>query len=143
MATNHVRVARLTDAELIYTPSQVALACLALASPTSASQWVSSKTLPDATELEGTIDAIKELITRTGHVPDVESVREVDRRLKLCKNPQKVVGSKAYLAKKAEEERKAEEKRTKKAMDVQQTMDAEDPFGEELATQAVDDDDED
>jgi cyclin H len=140
-ATNHVRIARLTDAELIYTPSQIALACLALANPSSAGQWVSSKSVRGANELEGAIEAIKELITRTGHVPDVESVREVDRRLKLCKNPEKVVGSKAYLAKKAEEARKAEEKRSKKAMEVQQTMEAGDPFGDELAVQTVDDDD--
>jgi len=137
VATNHVRVARLTDAELIYTPSQIALACLSLANPSSAAQWASSKSLP---ELGGTIEAVKELITRTGHVPDVESVREVDRRLKLCKNPEKVVGSKAYLARKAEDERKAEEKRSKKAMDVQ---DDADPFGEKLAAQVEEDEDED
>jgi cyclin H len=64
-------------------------------------------------------------------------VREVDRRLKLCKNPEKVVGSKAYLARKAEDERKAEEKRSKKAMDVQEDAD---PFGEKLATQEDEED---
>jgi len=42
-------------------------------------------------------------------------VREVDRRLRICKNPEKVVGSKAYLARKLEDERVAEEKRSKKS----------------------------
>jgi len=73
------------------------------------------------------------LITQSGHPPDVESVRTVDRRLKLCKNPEKVVGSKAYLARKAEEEKKAEEKRNRKADEVRKAMEDGDPFGEELS----------
>lgn len=59
-------------------------------------------------------------------------MRNVDRRLKLCKNPEKVPGSKAYLAKKAEEERKAEEKRNRKADEVRKAMEDGDHFGEEL-----------
>ena len=69
------------------------------------------------------------MIIHLGHPPDVEAVREVDRRLRLCKNPEKVVGSKAYLARKAEEERHAEAKRSKKAEDIQRSMESEDPFG--------------
>ena len=67
-------------------------------------------------------------------------VREVDRRLKLCKNPEKVVGSSAYLAKKAEDERLATEKRTKKADEVR-NISGEDPFGSELGATLDDDDD--
>jgi len=66
----------------------------------------------------------------TGHPPDVEAVRQVDRRLKLCKNPEKVVGSKAYLVRKAEEERKADEKRNKKAQDIRRALEGDDPFGD-------------
>jgi len=73
------------------------------------------------------------MITQFGHPPDVESVRTVDRRLKLCKNPEKVVGTKAYLAKKAEEERKAEKKRNRKADEVRKAIENGDPFGEELS----------
>ena len=36
-------------------------------------------------------------------------MREVDRRLRLCKNPEKVPGTRAYLARQAEVERKAQE----------------------------------
>jgi cyclin H len=75
-------------------------------------------------------------------LPGVEMVREVDRRLKLCKNPEKVVGSSAYLAKKAEEERLTAEKRTKKA-DETRPIGAEDPFGSELVATLDDDDDDD
>lgn len=154
MALNHIRAARLTDAELIYTPSQIALAALALGAPELAHQWSMSKilsgaplshlspeTLPEVTE------KIKALIHSAGHPPNVESVREVDRRLKLCKNPEKVVGSQAYLAKKAEQDKKAEDKRTRKAVEANQAMVDGDPFGNELGGQIglvdYDDDDDD
>jgi len=139
-ALSHVRASRLTDAELIYTPSQIAIACMSLSSPTFASQWVSSKSRSShfVSTLESTIDAIKSLIITSGQPPPVESVREVDRRLKLCKNPEKVVGSKAYLARKAEEEKRAEEKRTRKAEDVRRAMDDGDPFGDELSGKSKD-----
>ncbi|KAG5644755.1 hypothetical protein DXG03_007884 [Asterophora parasitica] len=139
LALNHVRSSRLTDAELIYTPSQIALAALSLATPELASQWSASKTpsgpSPSGQSVEmlpGVTEAIKTLITTAGHPPQVEAVREVDRRLKLCKNPEKIVGSHAYLAKKAEEERVAEAKRNKKASEAQQAMADGDPFGTEL-----------
>jgi len=83
---------------------------------------------------------ITTLITESGHPPDVESVREVDRRLKLCKNPEKVVGSKAYLAKKAEEEKKLSEKKNRKpGMDD----DDDDPFGDALSGERQDLEDDD
>lgn len=132
VAMTHVRASRLTDAELIYTPSQIALACLSLASPSLASQWFASKSSVSPNTLQPAIEAIKSLVVQFGHLPDVESVRTVDRRLKLCKNPEKVPGSKAYLAKKAEEERKAEEKRNRKADEVRKAIEDGDPFGEEL-----------
>lgn len=68
------------------------------------------------------------------------------KRLRLCKNPERVVGSKAYLAKKAEEEAKAKEKRERKAEDVKRRMSDEgDVFGDELNRSSsynrIDDDD--
>ncbi|KAF9240914.1 cyclin-like protein [Melanogaster broomeanus] len=152
MALKHVRSSRFTDAELVYTPSQIALASLSLASPLLAQRWSDSKSSGAAESasdtLESTIGTIKYLITQTGHPPDVEAVREVDRRLKLCKNPEKVVGSKAYLARKVEEERKAEVKRNKKADDVRRAIEGDDPFGSSLdeaertpKMQELDDDD--
>lgn len=129
----HVRASRLTDAELIYSPSQIALAAFALAAPDLAIQWANSKLRTDPTAPAVTIDTLfhqidllKSLITSVGHPPDIEAVREVDRRLKLCKNPEKIVGSVSYLAKKAEEEKKAEEKRNKKANEA--ATEGKDPF---------------
>ncbi|KAJ7293381.1 cyclin-like protein [Mycena rebaudengoi] len=149
-ALRHVRTSRLSDAELIYTPSQIALASLAMASPDLASEWAASKFPPDspsASTLQSTLTAIRSLIESAAHPVDVEAVRGVDLRLKLCKNPEKVPGSKAYLAKKAEDDRKAEEKRNRKAVDVEKAMTDEDPFGDELGRQQAlvdyDDDDDD
>ncbi|KAJ8084174.1 hypothetical protein PM082_002941 [Marasmius tenuissimus] len=137
-AISHVRSSRLTDAELVYTPSQIALASLYLTDRELALKWLKSKegkfqSNPDTPpDILAAIEAIANIITRRGHVPDVEAVREVDRRLKLCKNPEKVVGSKAYIARKAEEDKKAEDKRTRKAEEVEKAVAEGDPFGESL-----------
>ncbi|KAI0257570.1 cyclin-like protein [Lactifluus subvellereus] len=138
-ALQHIRISRLTDVELTYPPSQVALACLSLAHPEIAASWARSKNADTALEA---IRTIKRMITQDGDIPSVEVVREIDLRLKLCKNPEKVVGSKAYLAKKAKEEREAELKRMRKAETVRKAVEQGDPFGEELAGRGnLDDDD--
>ncbi|KAJ7107630.1 cyclin-like protein [Mycena crocata] len=145
VALRHVRNSRLSDAELIYTPSQIALASLSMASPELAAEWAESKFPPNSSALSTlytTLASIRTLIESSAQPVDVESVRGVDLRLKLCKNPEKVVGSKAYLAKKVEDVRKAEEKRNRK-VDVQKAMAEGDPFGDELAGRLVDYDDED
>lgn len=148
-ALNYIRASRLTDAELLYAPSQIALAAFSLASPELALKWAQSKLSSDATPSQLSFDAIspvlvliKAMILNEGHAPDVEAVREVDRRLRICKNPEKVEGTKAYLAKQAEEERKAEEKRNKKVLEMQKGQT--DPFGDEIqAKNLVDYDDDD
>lgn len=86
------------------------------------------------------ITPLSAVIQEGSKLPGVDMIREVDRRLKLCKNPEKVVGSSAYLAKKAEEERLAAQKRTKKADDIRNTT-GDDPFGNELGVTLDDDDD--
>jgi cyclin H len=151
-ALTRVRASRLTDAELIYTPSQIALASLSLASERLATAWSESKLPRKSTRgftsyqgFTAVIGNIKAMIIDSGHAPDVESVREVDRRLRLCINPEKVVGSKAYLAKRAEEEKKATEKRMRKAVEAHNTDQA-DPFGNEVTNHSItmiDDDDDD
>ncbi|KAJ8494883.1 hypothetical protein ONZ51_g2003 [Trametes cubensis] len=147
-ALGHVRAARLTDAEFIYTPSQIALACFSLASPTLASAWARAKfpSTPHPPVLD-VLEPIKALILRDGSPPNVEAVREVDRRLRLCKNPEKIPGTNAYNKKQQELERKADEKRRRKAEAARIAMEEGDPFGSVLAKKAVaadmDDDDDD
>jgi len=146
-ALNNVRASRLTDLELLYAPSQIALAAFSLILPDVAAQWVASKSHTEASSLSKILDDIKTTITSQGNPPSVESVREVDRRLRLCKNPEKVVGSKAYLARKTDEEKTATEKRNKKAAEVQRAMQNADPFGNEIGEKRglvdYDDDDDD
>ena len=155
LAVKHVRASRLTDVELTYTPSQIALGCLSLASPPLASAWARSKTgtagsspsppqspfgAPEVVILD-ILEPLKRMVEMDGVPPDVEAVREVDRRLKLCKNPEKIVGSNAYRRKREEVERQAAEKRTRKADLVRKAMADGDPFGSEIGGQELDDDD--
>lgn len=139
-AVKHMRASRLTDAELIYTPSQIALAAFSLSSSELAIQWVGSKNAENTLEA---IAAIEDMIETGGTGPDVEAVREVDKRLRLCKNPEKIIGSNAYNAKRAEGEAKARERRVRKE-ESRRATDGGDPFGDELAVDAdtsLDDDD--
>ncbi|KAI0704928.1 cyclin-like protein [Cytidiella melzeri] len=148
---SYVRSARLTDAELIYTPSHIALACFDIVSPPLARAWIRSKQCSPPASPPGSeedamlaiLEPIKTMITTQGHLPDVESVREVDRRLKVCKNPEKVVGSNAYNKKLAEKQKKADEKRNRKAELARRAMASGDPFGNKLETEDFDDDDDD
>lgn len=144
-ALTHVRASRLTDAEFIYTPSQIALACFSLASPALASAWLRSKTGQGSEEsVLSVLEPIKAMVLTEGAPPDVEAVREVDRRLKLCKNPEKIPGTNAYNKKMAEKQRKADAKRLRKAELVRQAMEQGDPFGSSLVGQAdLDDEDDD
>jgi len=129
-ALPHVHASRLTDAELIYTPSQIALACLYLSDEALAREWAHAKSEEAAMSI---VEAIVVMIQRDGSAPDVEVVRDIDRRLKICKNPEKVVGSRAYIKRQAEEEAAAAAKRAKKAQEVRWAMDANNPFGDDLA----------
>lgn len=90
-AIAHVRAARLTDVELIYTPSQIALACWRLVSPGLAEQWARAKFEPDVISI---LPEIGQMILEEGKPPDVGRVREIDKRLRICKNPEKVPGTK-------------------------------------------------
>lgn len=88
-------MSRLTDAEFIYAPSQIALAAFYLASEELAEQWARAKGLG-----QSGLDVIKEvasMISQEGGGINVEQVREVDRRLRLCKNPEKIPGTKACV----------------------------------------------
>ncbi|EAU92858.1 cyclin-dependent protein kinase regulator [Coprinopsis cinerea okayama7 len=146
-AMAQVQASRFTDAEFIYTPSQIALASLALTLPDAAKAWFNSKQ-SEAHPIDwAVIEEIMNLITTEGRPPNIDTVREIDRRLKLCKNPEKVPGSKAYVAKKMLEEKRAEERRNRKAAEAQKAIE-EDPFGSDVAKPRIalvdyDDDDDD
>lgn len=141
MALGQVRASRLTDAELVYTPSQIALACLHIAAPTAAAQWASWKGNEDVL---GILGGVQDIIRKEGNVPPVDdTMREIDRRLRICKNPEKVVGSKEYVAMQEKKAKKAEAKRARKAHASQKAFEEGDPFGDQLTgKRGVDGDDE-
>ena len=100
VALDLVRRSRLTDVELLYTPSQIALACLHRANAQLAEPWLLNKIERDPTippETASILDTISLIIDADGAPPPLEVVREIDKRLKLCKNPEKVVGSRASV----------------------------------------------
>jgi len=103
-------------------------------SPDLAELWITAKGEQGILPILPEINAI---IRDQGAKPDLESVREIDKRLKICKNPEKVVGSKAYLKKQAEEEAKAKEKREKKAAEVHASEATRDPFDSHLVADTV------
>lgn len=126
-----VRQSRITDCEFIYTPSQIAFAALHLQAPDATLRWAESKGMKTQKAEQVTSD-IRALISRDGSPPDVESVREVDRRLRNCKNPHKTVGSSVYEQRLAEQDSQAMEKRVSKALATRLSMENEDPFGGKL-----------
>lgn len=94
-ALERVRASRMTDAELIFTPSQIAIACLHSVSPAIAEQWIDLKSPNSADAVMETVSRIQEIIDTQSGSPDIAMVKDIDRRLKICTNPEKVVGSKA------------------------------------------------
>lgn len=130
-ALEFVRRSRITDVEFIYTPSQISLTALHDQAPSVALLWIKAKEL-DSARLEELISCIKAAVDAWGKPPDVETVREVDRRLRTCKNPEKTIGNPVYETKKAEAEGEKEEKRVSKALKARLTLENEDPFGGSL-----------
>ncbi|KZO98492.1 cyclin-like protein [Calocera viscosa TUFC12733] len=123
----YVSASRLTDAEFIYAPSQIAAAAWHLANPALLEKWLAAKGESGALPL---IKSIASLIEKEGKTPDLAVARDVDARLKICKNPEKVEGSKAYLRRQAEHEQEAAAKRQKKAERAAKAL-ADDPFATE------------
>jgi cyclin H len=132
-ALDFVRRSRLTDCEFIYTPSQIALAGIHTHSPELAISWGLTKGLPESTSSKICKD-IESLVEREAKIIDVEAVREVDRRLRTCKNPEKTAGSVVYEKKKAVELKRASKRKDEKLAIARQAMlEEEDPFGGTLA----------
>ncbi|KAF8609245.1 cyclin-like protein [Ceratobasidium sp. AG-I] len=119
----HMRAARLTDAELIYTPSQIAVACVYLADAQMAETYLSSK---GSGNVLATIQEIANIIQQKGQGVDVGLVKGIDRRLKLCKNPERVPGTKLFEARQAKTDAAADKKRSLKAASTQESLRSQD-----------------
>ncbi|KAL8291802.1 hypothetical protein RQP46_002060 [Phenoliferia psychrophenolica] len=128
-AQSFIRHSRLTDAEFIYTPSQIALSAYRLANPPLVDFWIGTKESRKGKEvateneedlardeLVECLDQITEMIQNAIANPVAkEKVKEVDQRLKWANNPEKDPNSALYKKRKAEEEAVREEKAQAKA----------------------------
>ncbi|GAA5854174.1 hypothetical protein JCM8547_008254, partial [Rhodosporidiobolus lusitaniae] len=136
-AHSFIRSSRLTSAELLYSPSQIALACFRLADASLVNSWLSSKSsrADAAAEKRGgwteeeekerlrdeglgqVLEEIGEMVLEAQRNPvDRAKATDVDRRLKLARNPEKDPKSALYKKRKAEEEAaRAEKDRQKMA----------------------------
>jgi hypothetical protein len=109
-AHSYVRTSRLTAAELIYSPSQIALASFRLADPSLVDKWlgVKEEKVEEVKRKRGTeggaaegeelerealvevLEEIGEMITEAQKNPvDKARVKDVDMRLKWARNPEK------------------------------------------------------
>lgn len=90
-----LRQARLTDLEFLYLPSQIALAAFHLADEGLTESWLSVKAVLNTQEglgmdeMRKVIAEIKPILVKAKQSVDLESVRNVDKRLRYCKNPEK------------------------------------------------------
>lgn len=128
---------RITDAEFLYTPSQIALAAFHAVDPSLTERWLASKLelstsstlrqLPKEEQvpslddiLRDTVDPIVALAeaAKAGKLTDIEKVRHVDRRLRFCKNPEKDPNSSLYKKRQREQETEALNKKVKKEEEI-------------------------
>lgn len=107
-ALQNLRASRLTDAEFIYTPSQIALACFRLANPELVDRFLEWRyDTADADEVEvhgppygmergrlGQVLSDVGALVQEGLVElDLKVIKGIDKRLKSCTNPEKVPGT--------------------------------------------------
>lgn len=91
----------MTDLEFVYAPSQIALACFQLANPQTVSVWLGAKQpIKDAEErraeevereqLVRVLEMVGDVVRMAQETPvDREKVKEVDKRLRWARNPEK------------------------------------------------------
>ncbi|WAR57924.1 hypothetical protein PtB15_5B154 [Puccinia triticina] len=119
-----LRAARLTDAEFLWTPSQIACAAWWVADQPATEAWLKAKadrlqphptptTSPPSPQLPKPnlalepltqhLSGLSELLIQAQHKPiDKDRVTAVDRRLRFCRNPEKDPNSALFKIKQAE-----------------------------------------
>lgn len=99
-----MKTSRLTDAEFLYTPSQIGLACFRVAIPGLVDEFLSWRYEDDPSvygvKEERLLNILDDIIAMiqgagTGELDSdaLAKVKEVDKRLKRCTNPEKVPGT--------------------------------------------------
>ncbi len=100
-ALEHLQASRLSDSEFLFTPSQIGLACFHLADAPLIDDFLSWRYESDTSiygiekdRLVGILSEVEEVVREvgTGEV-DLKKVKEVDKRLRGCTNPEKIPGT--------------------------------------------------
>ncbi|WVQ84563.1 hypothetical protein IAT38_006717 [Cryptococcus sp. DSM 104549] len=163
-ALGHLSTSLFTDAEFIFSPSQISLACLHLANQLFVEDFLDQRYEAAATassKVETTVgdagdegssqevvlafgipkDRLMDIVAQvevmvlavSGEI-DLKRVKEVDRRLKQCTNPEKVPGTALYLKRKQEKEQADLAAKANKSLKTRGIMPTSDiSFGEVLS----------
>lgn len=100
-ALDYLQHSRLSDVEFLYTPSQIGLATLHLADSVLVDEFLARRYESDPLVYGIEKDALVEIVSEIedmiravgkGEV-DLKKVKEVDKRLKGCTNPEKIPGT--------------------------------------------------
>ncbi|CAK9780137.1 cyclin-like protein [Cutaneotrichosporon oleaginosum] len=142
-ALRALAASRMTDAEFLFAPAQIALACWRIADRELTDAFLEAKydgaeegKLPFGIAQDALLGISGDLETmiRAGEAQqDLKKVKEVDKRLKSCANPEKVPGTALYIQRKAEREAKAAEERKEKQDKIARAREADEMvFGGDL-----------
>lgn len=100
-----IKIARLSDLEFFYMPSQIALAGFYTIDAALVESWLLAKqpgvTNDNSIEHQDVLQLLQRIAQEMKDIkePKVEDVREVDKRLKFCRNPEKDPNSSLYVFK--------------------------------------------
>ncbi|GAA5934803.1 TFIIH complex kinase subunit CCL1 [Sporobolomyces koalae] len=124
-ATTYLKHSRHTWVELVYTPSQIALACLYLVSPDLVMTYLESKRSRSQASTTTSVEdsVMTRLLIEIGetiqdvqrHPIEKDKVKDIDKRLRWARNPEKDPNSLLYKKRKKEEEDEKEQKERDKA----------------------------
>ncbi|WWC72167.1 uncharacterized protein I206_106127 [Kwoniella pini CBS 10737] len=160
-ALKYLSQSLLTDLEFIYTPSQISLACFHISNPKVIEDFLDFRyssfkpnTTPSLDEDQESKDEnnqlpygmtkdrlleilsdIEKVIKMDGSIDiDMKKVKEIDKRLKNCTNPEKIPGTALYVKRKREKEvNEAANKAAKTSKAARATLDRESVFGSILS----------
>lgn len=123
-----LKSSRLTDAEFLWTPSQIATAVWWICDPEGITEWIKSKaqkvSQTNSISIENQVKVLMsylpplvELIKKSKSTSiDKERVTAIDRRLKFCRNPEKDPNSNLYKIKLKQTEQEEMAKQQEKSL---------------------------
>ncbi|ORX39396.1 putative cyclin-dependent protein kinase regulator [Kockovaella imperatae] len=129
-ALTFLSASRLTDAEFIFTPSQISLAALRLADRGLVDEYLEWKYEENGETTFGLtkgrlVEILVELeaMIETGKTElDRKTVKDIDKRLKQCSNPAKIPGTALYIQRKEEQAKEVAAQKAEKTLKLKEGM---------------------